>query len=194
MKKLFLSALALSFSVSLFAGDFNADPTEGYRGFAGLNVFSGIGKYPYDRFAITTAHGFQTDNLFVGLGASMQFVTNNSNNTYEICYDEEGCVYSYTEYDSDYDFAMPFFVNASYEAPMGKFAPFADLKLGYAVGDVNGLYVLPSVGVRLSHFNVWCGYNLLQDKSVCNNEKKITNYQSIAFGVSIDWGARKNTN
>ena len=179
--------------MSLFAGDFKADPTDGYRGFAGLNIFSGIDKYPYDRFAITTVHGFQADNLYLGLGASLQFVTNNDN-YYEVKYYDNGDPYTYTEYDSDYDFAMPFFFNANYEVPMGKFAPFADFKLGYAVGDVNGLFVLPAIGVRMSHFNIWCGYNLLQDKYVRDRKTEITNYQSIAFGVNIDWGGRNNSN
>lgn len=185
MKKVLLSIFAVSMSLSLFAGDFTAAPTEGYRGFAGMNVFSGISSHPYDRFAITSVHGIQSNNLYMGMGASMQFVTNNDDFYYST--DDDVC-YS----DDDFDFAMPLFFNVNYEMPMGKFAPFADLKLGYAVGDVNGLYVLPAVGIRLAHFNMWCGYNLLQDKYVHNKKTEITSYQSIAFGVSIDWGGRKS--
>lgn len=184
MKKVFLSILAVSTSLTLFAGDFTAAPTEGYRGFAGMNVFSGTSSHPYDRFAITSVHGIQSNNLYLGMGASMQFVTNNEDFYYST---DEEC-YS----DDVFDFAMPFFFNARYEMPMGKFAPFADLKLGYAVGDVSGMYLLPAVGIRLTHFNIWCGYNLLQDKNVHNKKVDITNYQSIAFGISIDWGGRKD--
>lgn len=192
MKKLFLMITAVAMGFQLSAQEvsgFAAAPTDGYRGFASLNVFSGIGDYLYDRFAITTSHGFQVDNLFMGLGASMQWVTNNEDSRYYYYYDEN--TDSYTEYE-DIDFVMPFFFNINYEIPMGKFAPFADLKLGYTVGDANGLYALPTVGVRLAHFSVWCGYNLLQDRQVQYHENiKTTNYQSIAFGVSIDWGGRK---
>jgi len=190
MKKLMLSIFAVSMSLSLFAGDFTAAPTEGYRGFAGMNIFSGISSHPYDRFAITTVHGIQSNNLYLGMGASMQFVTNNEDFYYN-AYDDNSNTYECYSND-DFDFAMPFFINARYEMPVNKYAPFADLKLGYAVGDVNGLYVLPAIGIRLTHFNMWCGYNLLQDKCVVNKKTEFTNYQSIAFGVSIDWGGRKD--
>jgi hypothetical protein len=185
MKKVLLSILTLSISLSLSAGDFTSAPTEGYRGFAGMNIFSGFGSHPYDRFAITTVHGIQSNNLYLGMGASMQFVTNNDD--YYYCNDE----FCYSD-DADFDFTMPFFFNINYEMPIGKFAPFADLKLGYALGDVNGLYLLPAVGIRMAHFNMWCGYNLLQDKSVHNKEINITNYHSIALGITIDWGGRSD--
>ena len=190
MKKLFLMITAVAMGFQLSAQEvsgFAAAPTDGYRGFASLGVFSGTGNYKYDRFGLTTSHGFQVDHLFMGLGASMQWTTNNEDWYYLNNETEE------PELGENIDFVMPFFFNANYEIPMGKFAPFADLKLGYSVGDVSGLYVLPSVGVRLSHFNVWCGYNLLQDKQVKQPQNKIetTNYQSIAFGVSIDWGGRR---
>lgn len=191
MKKLFLMITAIAMGFQLSAQEisgFAAAPTDGYRGFANLGVFSGTGNYLYDRFAITTSHGFQVDHLYMGLGASMQWVTNNEGRYY-YTYDE--ATDSYTEYE-DIEFVMPFFFNINYEVPMGKFAPFADFKLGYTVGDANGIYALPTVGVRLSHFSVWCGYNLLQNRQVEYHENiKTTNYQSIAFGVSIDWGGRK---
>lgn len=158
-------------------------PTDGYRGFGGLNVFTGIGNHPYDRFAVTSVHGFQTDHLYIGIGASMQFSTNNYDYDYNNNYDD----------DDEIEFVMPFFINMNYEMPVNRIAPFADLKIGYSVGDANGLYLLPSVGIRLSHISVWCGYNLLQDKKVDtrnNNKTDISYYNSIAFGVTLDWGAR----
>ena len=192
MKKIFLSVIAATMCLQLSAQSFSTAPTEGYRGFASLNMFAGQGDYPYDRFAITTVHGFQSEQLFMGLGTSLQFVTNNDDSYYDGHYDENGIyIYDYNDDYNDFEFAMPFFFNINYEMPMGKFAPFADLKLGYAVGDVSGIYALPSVGLRLSHFSVWCGYNLLQDKQVKNKVTKRTDYHSIAVGVTIDWGGRK---
>lgn len=191
MKKFFLLMAGVAISLQLSAQNFSAAPTDGYRGFASLNMFSGMGDYPYDRFAISTVHGFQSERLFMGLGTSLQFVTNNDN-YYDGYYDDEGIFHYEESDDPDFQFAMPFFFNLNYEMPMGKFAPFADLKLGYAVGDVSGIYVLPSVGLRLSHFSVWCGYNWLEDKEVRNKKTKTTDYHSIAVGVTIDWGGRKN--
>ncbi|MBR6083461.1 MAG: hypothetical protein IKP62_11160 [Salinivirgaceae bacterium] len=192
MKKFLMTiaAAAMCMTVAAQESNFSAAPADGYRGFAGLNVFTGLGDQPFDRFAVTTVHGFQADQLFIGIGASMQFVTNsNSESGY---YDETGD-YHYYSYDEELEFVMPFFINANYEFSSGRIAPFADLKLGYVVGDANGLYVLPSVGVRLSHISLWCGYNLMQDKKITgrDNTKTLTNYNSIAFGVTLDWGRRK---
>ena len=193
MKRFFLTIVAASLFLGLAAQETpnSICLTDGYRGFAGLNVFAGIGEYPYDRFAITSVHGFQADNMFIGLGASMQFKNNE-----EVYYDDEDEV--------ALDFVMPFFVNFNYEFPMVKLSPFVDLKLGYSVGDANGMYLLPSIGIRLSHINVWCGYNYLQSTSVYDksyydkdgdyhreNKTLNHNFNSIAFGVLIDWGARK---
>lgn len=191
MKKLLLIIVAFALCQNLSAQDerFPA-PTEGYRGFAGMNVFAGMGKYPYDRFALTSVHGFQADNLYVGLGASMQFLTND-----EQYYNDDNEVV-------DLDFIMPFFVDLNYELKPAKLTPFVDLKLGYAVGSANGMYLLPSVGFRLSQINVWCGYNFMQSSSSTNsyewnyNEEEYNrvcktntyNFHSIAFGVMIDWG------
>jgi hypothetical protein len=192
MKKLLMTIAAASLCMTVAAQDLTSTsltPSDGYRGFAGLGVFTGLGDQPFDRFAVTTVHGFQTDQLFVGIGTSMQFVTNNDNNSGY--YDEYG-TYHY-DYEDEPEFMMPFFINANYEMSSGRIAPFADLKLGYTVGDVCGLYVLPSVGVRLKHISLWCGYNLMQDKKITgsDNKKTLTNFHSIAFGVTLDWGARK---
>ena len=121
----------------------SASLTNGYRGFAGMNIFSGVSSQPYDRFAITTVHGIQSNNLYMGMGASLQFVTNN-NDSYDYRYD-------YCDDGTYFDFTMPFFFNVNYEMPVGKFVPFADLKIGYALGDVNGLYCcqLPESDCRI---------------------------------------------
>lgn len=191
MKKFLLSIVAATMCMTVAAQEtsrFFTAPTDGYRGFAGLNVFTGLGNEPFDRFAITTIHGFQADQLFVGIGTSMQFVTNSNDGYYD-----ENDVYHYSYDNNDPEFMMPFFINANYEMPSaGRVAPFGDLKLGYSVGDVCGLYVLPSVGIRLAHISLWCGYNLMQDKKITgdDNKKTLTNYHSIAFGVTLDWGAR----
>ena len=192
MKKFLMTIAAATLCMTVAAQETNffTAPTDGYRGFAGLNVFTGLGDQPFDRFAVTTIHGFQADQLFIGMGTSMQFVTNNNNDTGY--YDDYG-EYHYN-YDEEIDFVMPFFINANYELPStGRVAPFGDLKVGYTVGDVSGLYVLPSVGVRMAHISLWCGYNLMQDKKITgvDNKKTLTNYHSIAFGVTLDWGARK---
>lgn len=194
MKKLFLAIVTFVFCQSLSAQENSyVAPTEGYRGFAGMNIFAGVGKYPYDRFCLTSVHGFQADNIYIGMGASMQFKAND-----EVYYNDDGD-------EVDLDFTMPFFIDFNYELQQSKLSPFVDLKLGYALGSANGLYLLPSVGIRMSHINVWCGYNFTQSHitnewsewdSVTERYNKTSrsntyNFNSVAFGVMIDWGGRR---
>lgn len=188
MKKVLILIASIALCVNVFAQSsvFN-NPTEGYRGFAGLNIFNGVGDYCFDRFAITTTHGFQSDKVFVGMGASMQFALGE-----QYFYDED-------DEEIDNEFMMPFFLDLNYDfqSDSKSLAPFADLKVGYSVGDANGLYVLPSIGLRVAHINIWAGYNLVQDKYTKYSyyDKKTEGnryFHSIAFGVFFDWGARNN--
>lgn len=186
MKKILIIIASIALSINTFAQEsIFKYPTEGYRGFAGINIFNGIEKFQFDRFAISTTHGFQSDNIYVGMGTSLQFTL--------------GDYYYYDDDDNEIivDFMMPFYIDLNYELLSSKaLAPFADVKLGYAVGDANGLYVLPSVGLRLAHINIWAGYNFIQDKytqQTYNGELKKQHYfHSIAFGVFFDWGARND--
>lgn len=187
MKRLLILAASIALSINTFAQStaFN-NPTEGYRGFAGINVFNGVGTFTFDRMALTTTHGFQSGKVFVGMGASMQFTL--------------GDQYFYDEYDDEIciDFLMPYYIDLNYEFQRDSktLAPFADLKLGYTIGDANGLYVLPSIGLRVAHINIWAGYNLIQDKytetSYRGKSEGARYFHSIAFGVFFDWGARNN--
>ena len=65
MKKFLMTiaAAAMCMTVAAQESNFSAAPADGYRGFAGLNVFTGLGDQPFDRFTVTTVHGFQADQL-----------------------------------------------------------------------------------------------------------------------------------
>ena len=47
-------------------------------------------------------------------------------------------------------FYFLFFANARFNFTTRSIAPFLDLKLGYSVGDANGLYFSPMVGCRFA--------------------------------------------
>lgn len=58
---------------------------------------------------------------------------------------------------------IPFFANVRFNLGSARVTPYIDAKLGYAVGDMQGLYVSPSVGVRIGirgkfAINVATGY------------------------------------
>ncbi len=200
MKKIIIAVALLTLNISSFGQSRQfAMPTNGYRGFAGYDINIGIGEFQYDRFALTTAHGFQVDNIFVGMGASLQFSTTEIIDNDYYYYDDEEIP----------EFMMPFFIDIQYEMCHDKpsmLKPFTDLKLGYSVGDACGLFVQPTIGIRIAHINIWAGYNLIQDKTKYyeyeyqyiteggdQNKKLIAKndyYQAITFGLTFDWGAR----
>ncbi len=205
MKKYILALLLLIVGVCTFAQESRkfSVPTYGYRGFGGLNTYIGCDDKTTDRFTITTIHGFQIDNLYVGMGVSMQFSNSDYDydNYYYYDYDEDNYHYYYRKENEDVliEFLMPFFFNGIYEfcrSSESNFKPYVDMRIGYALGDVSGLYMQAAAGVRVAHINIWAGFNMQQDKlsyygydgrtrSICNY------YNSIAVGIMFDWGSRR---
>ena len=139
--------------------------------------------------------GYDVEKISKSVGVKVRHIADSQTTAGDLAVEASKRMFAeYGISPEEIDFVMPFFINANYELPStGRVAPFGDLKVGYTVGDVSGLYVLPSVGVRMAHISLWCGYNLMQDKKITgvDNKKTLTNYHSIAFGVTLDWGARR---
>ncbi len=109
-------------------------PQRGYRGFVEWS-----NDYRTERFdgylnregmfftGVTTSHGYQINpTFFVGAGIGM-----------------ERC----TKLD---DWVAPVFVQGRADLLFGKFTPFADMRLGYHLGQGGGVYFSPSVGYRFN--------------------------------------------
>lgn len=100
---------------------------KGYKGFVDVGYIADLSDYNADKVEISTSHGYQFNNYFyVGGGVAVDFYT-----------------------DADL-IAAPIFVDFRANFINKKITPFADIKTGYSVGDVEGVYVATGVGVRFS--------------------------------------------
>ena len=82
---------------------------------------------PNSKIELSTTHGYQFNNyFFVGGGVAFNYYT-----------------------DADL-YAAPIYANFRANFINKKVTPFADVKAGYAVGDIEGAYASIGVGVRFS--------------------------------------------
>ncbi|MDE5791495.1 MAG: hypothetical protein K2H96_09755 [Muribaculaceae bacterium] len=137
MKRIFFIASLLIVALNCFA----RQPKRGYRGFLewSSSVRSeeiatwggeGISGSYHESFFFTgasTSHGYQIDQMFfVGAGLGMEY-----NQTWDI-------------------WLVPLFAQGRLDLQLGKFTPYADLRLGYNLSQGGGVYFSPTVGY---HFN-----------------------------------------
>ena len=99
----------------------------GYKGFVDFGYVGDVSDYNASKVGVTTSHGYQFNNyLFLGGGVGLDY---------------------FTELES---VSVPMFANFRANFINKKVTPFADLKAGYSVGDVQGAMVTLGVGVRFS--------------------------------------------
>lgn len=116
---------------------------KGYRGFVEADYTLGVGKTKEDKVGFSTTHGYQFNPHFFlggGLGANYYF-QDSSNGTFVM------------------------FADFRYDLFDRKFTPFFDFKGGYAIGDVEGAYLSPTIGCRMGlgknfAMNFGLGYTL----------------------------------
>lgn len=163
MKKFILTlVLAVAFATTVFAQQANR-----YRGFTDLSYSLGVGdaSTDFDRFTLSTTHGYQLDDMFfVGAGVSFEYVRN-------------------------YAAALvPIYADVRMDIPLTgrSIKPFADVKVGYAAGQLDGFYFAPTIGVRVpvkfvQALNFGFGYKLqkLQDAH--------TNTNALTFNVGLEF-------
>lgn len=100
---------------------------KGYKGFVDFGYIADLSDYDANKIEISTSHGYQFNNYFyLGGGVAADFYT-----------------------DADL-IAVPIFVDFRANFINKKVTPFADIKTGYSVGDVEGAYVSTGIGVRFS--------------------------------------------
>ena len=163
MKKLFVTLMV----ATLLATTAFAQDAKKYRGFTDLSFSLGVGdnSQDFDRFALSTTHGYQLDDrFFVGAGVSFEYVR---------------------------DIAaalVPIYADVRADIPLRgrNIKPFVDAKIGYAAGVFDGFYFAPTIGVRVPvHFvkalNFGFGYKLqkMQDIGVNTN--------AITFNVGLEF-------
>ena len=144
---------------------------QGYRGFADLSYTLGVGDWGknHDRIGIMTSHGYQiAPQFFAGLGVGFNYYFNGHD---ELC-------------------SLPVFAHIRSDILNNEITPFVDLRVGYSLIDVKGVYVNPSIGCRFEltddiGLNVGVGYTMQQVELVHYYEKK--NCGGIDFRVGIDF-------
>ena len=186
MKKIVFALMGMIMisSTSVFAQDINY-PNKGYRGFAeiGLGGATGENDWSFATLSINTIHGFQIiPQIFVGAGIG-------EHNYMTWSEGEDGISYS------DFMTVVPLFLDARCDVLPQKVSPFVDMRLGYGVGSMNGLYLSPSIGIRINHINISLSY-IMQGYEVEYNSwnkgsyTESANMNSFMARIAFDWGAR----
>ena len=111
-----------------------------YRGFVDLGYTIGVGAVSNsDRVELTTTHGVQIiPEFFVGAGVGVNY--------YHVAEGNGPCL------------SIPVFVDVRTDILRSNITPFVDFKIGYSFGNVQGLYVTPSVGCKVNHLDFSLGY------------------------------------
>lgn len=106
---------------------FGRPSLRGYKGFVEAGYILDLTDNNANRIDISTTHGFQFNNyLFVGGGAAFNY---------------------YSDADA---YSAPVFATFRANFINKKITPFADAKLGYSVGDIEGAYATGGIGVRFT--------------------------------------------
>ena len=130
MKKLsivfFFILAAFSQAKAIYFDD-DATIEQGYRGFVEWDYTLGVGNASIDRISISTSHGYQiAPQFFIGAGASFSY---------------------YYDYEA---YGIPLYVHMRSDLLNNEITPYIDLKVGYSIGDSEGIYLNPSIGCRFS--------------------------------------------
>lgn len=143
-KSLFFLLLAMA-SVSLCAQSLKGNS---YKGYADFSLSPGNDGVYYKvntmGYALTTSQGYQI-NPYIYLGAGLG-------------------VHLYSMDNFETSVALPIFANFRVNFTKTKVSPFFDAKIGYSVVDLKGLYLSPSLGVRIGlsdnlGLNIKVGYS-----------------------------------
>lgn len=181
MKKSFITLVCLLACLSTsFANDKqkeNVDKkytlTSGYRGMVDFGYTVGVGTYNLGRVSLLTSHGYQfTPYIFMGAGMGVN-------------------IFHEAEISN-----VPVFAHLKGTFMKGRVIPFAELKIGYALAEVSGFYMNPSVGCRMGinknlGLNFSLGYEVQQTEMLFYNDQTSfysnKNLGGFLFKVGIDF-------
>ena len=97
--------------------------------------------------------------------------------------------------DDEESISVGIFGNVRSEILPKKISPFVDVRLGGMVGDLEGFYFAPTVGVRFNHFNLGIGYELVKNNEEYDYYDYYYSYSETTSVFSVkftwDWGARR---
>ncbi len=169
--KQFLSLVFLLCSITVNAQDgttFDGQgPKTGLKGFLEAGYTVGSDLYAADCFSFMITAGWQFDQcFFVGLGSGENY------------------------YVDTKQYAIPIYGDLRFNILDNSRSPFLDIKVGYSIADVEGLYISPSIGCRFGFKNntaitLGMGYEIQKTNSFSD---AISNKSSRIGGLSFKLG------
>lgn len=120
------------------------NPLKGYKGFIDFGYLGDVSDNNASKIQLSTSHGYQFNNhFFLGAGLALDYYTDG-----ELA-------------------SIPVFVDFRANFINKKVTPFAEVKTGYSMGDIQGVYFSTGIGVRFSlkgkkAVNVSLQYDYLQ--------------------------------
>ncbi|MBR6310704.1 MAG: hypothetical protein IKR52_05845 [Paludibacteraceae bacterium] len=137
----------------------------GYRGFFNIGGTFGTGDYKFNRLELSSSHGYEWPNLFigVGLGYTLWFIKE------DILYSNgNGQFHKYTyEFNSN---SLTVFSHIRSEILKKSTTPFIEARIGYTFIDVDGMFFRPAFGCRFGSTNnnigggISIGYTIQKDR------------------------------
>lgn len=140
LKRVYIVILLMSiFAFGTFAQPRN-ESGHCYRGFLDAGYTFGVGDYEFDRFEVSTTHGFQINPIiFIGGGVGVHFMSSYKTPNSSIPLDTR---------ESSVEF--PVFANLHLNLAKSMIAPFIDAKAGVFVTNNSGEYLNTSAGLRIA--------------------------------------------
>ena len=148
-----------------------------YKGFVNVECLRGNDGvyYGFNSLGggINSIHGYQIiSNLFIGAGTGFHY-------------------YSTDHFGKSY--SIPLFSDFRAHFNSNKLSPYFDARLGYSVGDIEGIYASPSFGLRVAigenvGFNVSVGYTAQGFKykeTYYSTERSYIHNLTISAGVDF---------
>ena len=110
-----------------------------YMGMVDLGYSIGVGAMAAGRVEISTSHGcLIIPYLYIGGGVGLQYYHSARARAFNI----------------------PIFADFRGYPSKGNIKPFLNFRIGYSVGDFNGLYLSPSIGVSIYRLDISFGYSM----------------------------------
>lgn len=137
-----------------FYNQVNSPIQIGYHGFADLAYTIGVGDYTFDRFELSSTHGYQFNPyLFLGGGIGFHFMQKYETPDMDIPLDSR-----------DFMVDVPLYAETRITFINGGISPFISGRGGYYLTHGGGLYLNASVGCRFAvstnhAINVFVGYS-----------------------------------
>ncbi len=159
-----------------FYTELNGEIKEGYHGFVDLGYSVGVGDYTFDRFELSSSHGYQFNPyFFLGGGLGFHFMQKYETPDMDIPLDSR-----------DFMVDIPIYAETRITFVNGKISPFISGRGGYYLTHNGGTYLNASIGCRFAiginqAINVLVGYS--SEKLEFNTFERFNSSSSMDYST-----------